>query len=127
MPKLGINRPKTLKEMREEIFAFVDGKGSLAFKEISSQQHEFWGYYADWDWFLLGQNVMGGMMSLPNTWPFLCMDVKQYQLHLGASPYGPLGIDTAHNALADAIWTKEYWRYLEQNRRDGSATCRLCD
>lgn len=116
-PKLGNDKRKTLKEMREDIYAFVDQ---------ARGHHEFWGYYADWDWFLLAQNIMGGVLSLPERWPLLCLDVKQYQLQIGATPYGSLGINTAHNALGDAIWTKDYWCYLEQRCRDGDALCGLC-
>ena len=93
--------PKTLIEMRKEINEFVTGATP-----------EFWGYFAAWDWLLLGQHIMGGMLSLPKTWPHLCMDVKQYQRHLGAKAFTPLARALEHNALNDAIWTKEYWEYL---------------
>ena len=95
--------PKTLIEMRREIKEFVGTK-----------QAQFWGFYAAWDWLLLGQHIMEGMLSLPANWRHLCMDVKQWQIQSGAPEFPPLPNTEAHNALNDAIWTRDYYKYLER-------------
>lgn len=95
--------PITLLEMRAPIKEFIGPKPA-----------QFWGYYAAWDWLLLGQHIMEGMLSLPANWRHLCMDVKQWQIQSGAPPFAPLARDKEHNALNDAIWTKDYYKYLER-------------
>ena len=100
-PKLGEGPRSTLLEMRKDITAFVGKKPA-----------QFWGYYAAWDWLLLGQHIMGGMMKLPANWREICMDVKQWQIQAGAPQYMGLPAHLAHNALNDAIWTMEYHEHL---------------
>lgn len=119
LSRLGSEPTKSLDQIKDEIQYFVGGK--------AFGQPEFWGYFADWDWFLLGQEVFGGMFKMPSHWPNLCMDVKQYAIHLGEPRcrFQKQPPDEEHNALNDAIWTKDYWRYLKA-REKSDLVCSLC-
>lgn len=78
---------------------------------------QFWGYYADYDWYLFCR-MMGGWFGLPKTWPKLCRDVAQYQEDM-ACPTLPSAADfqPAHNALTDARWTRAAWERVEAWRK----------
>lgn len=71
---------------------------------------EIWAYYADYDWVALCQ-LYGTMMDLPEGWPMFCRDVKQLAASCG-NPDLPKQQTVEHNALADAVWTKQAWAYL---------------
>ena len=79
----------------------------------------FWGYYADYDWFLFCR-LLGGMLKLPTKWPQLCMDLKQWAIQLKVPVPKQAGLQ--HNALADAKWHAEIHKFLsaysKQNRLD---------
>lgn len=75
------------------------------------EKPEFWAYYADYDWVVLCQ-LFGTMMDLPKGWPMYCRDVKQLCDSLGNPPLPEQG-KGEHHALADAIWTKEAWEFLQ--------------
>jgi hypothetical protein len=81
------------------------------------EKPEIWGYYADYDWVALCQ-LYGTMMQLPEGWPMFAMDVKQWAVMLG-SPKLPEQTSTEHNALSDALWTKEAWEFLDQQADSG--------
>jgi hypothetical protein len=84
----------TRQECKEEVIKFCGPKP------------EFWTYYGAYDWVALCQ-LFGTMMELPDDWPRMAFDVKQ----LAKSRFNPLLIKqddaTAHNALFDAIWTRD--------------------
>jgi hypothetical protein len=90
-------------EIAQKIKAFIMGD-SLP---------DFWGYYADYDWYLFCR-LFGGMLKLPAGWPNLCMDVKQLALHMGMPHINKIvpPPDDAHNALSDAKWTMEMYKKL---------------
>lgn len=79
-------------------------------KAFAGEKPEFWAYYADYDWVVLCQ-LFGTMMDLPKGWPMYCRDVKQLCDDRG-NPELPKQVSQEHNALADAIWTKEAWEFL---------------
>lgn len=72
---------------------------------------EIWAYYADYDWVALCQ-IHGRMIDLPKGWPKYCRDVKQLADSLG-NPKLPEQKSQEHNALADALWTREAWQFLQ--------------
>jgi hypothetical protein len=72
---------------------------------------EFWGYYADYDWVVFCW-LFGSMMKLPKGYPMYCRDIKQYCDSLG-NPSLPKEGKGEHNALADAIWNKLAFEFLE--------------
>lgn len=74
------------------------------------REPEFWAYYADYDWVVLCQ-LYGRMIDLPEGWPMFCRDVKQLAVDRGG-PKLPEQSATAHDALNDAIWTREAWGFL---------------
>jgi hypothetical protein len=71
---------------------------------------EFWGYYADYDWVVFCQ-LFGKMIDLPKGWPMYCRDLKQWCDSLG-NPKLPEQKSTEHNALADAKWNREVYKFL---------------
>ena len=71
---------------------------------------EFWAYYADYDWVVLCQ-LFGRMIDLPTGWPMFCRDVQQVRAEMGVDGLPPQN-GTAHNALDDALWTREAHAFL---------------
>jgi hypothetical protein len=82
--------------------------------DFMGEKPEIWAYYADYDWVVLCQ-LFGTMMQLPKGWPMYCRDVKQLCDSRG-NPKLPEQKSQEHNALADAIWTKEAWEFLSQSQ-----------
>lgn len=78
--------------------------------EFMDEKPEIWAYYADYDWVVLCQ-LFGRMIDLPKGWPMYCRDVKQLCDSLG-NPKLPEQPGTEHDALEDAIWTREAWQFL---------------
>lgn len=85
--------------------------GATILGYIGAEKPEFWGYYADYDWVVLCQ-CFGAMIDLPKGWPMFCMDIKQLAVEKG-NPRLPEQKDIEHNALADAAWNREAYRFLE--------------
>lgn len=85
--------------------------GSKVLAFVGDEKPEFWGYYADYDWVALCQ-LYGTMMDLPKGFPMFCRDVKQLCVSLG-DPELPKQLGPEHNALADALWTKHAWEFLQ--------------
>jgi hypothetical protein len=77
---------------------------------LASGKPEFWGYYADYDWVALCQ-LYGTMMQLPKHFPMFCMDLKQLSVMKG-NPKHPKQIASEHNALNDARWNADLYRFL---------------
>lgn len=97
--------------------------------------HEFYGYYADYDWVLFC-SLFGTMMQLPKGFPMYCIDLKQMidakcdsinkEVQL-TSPGTPLVTHKSmkennpfypkqtneHNALEDAKWNMELYKFLQ--------------
>jgi len=75
---------------------------------------QFWGYYADYDWYLFSR-IFGGMLKIPEHFGMLCLDLQQFFLHLDspgdARPPQPTD---QHNALADARWNASFYKNLIQ-------------
>lgn len=72
--------------------------------------HEFYGYYADYDWVLFC-SLFGRMIDLPKEFPMYCRDLKQMMDENGLSKEWkqencPDPKDE-HNALADAKWNQK--------------------
>lgn len=79
---------------------------------------EFWGYYADYDWYLLTR--MWGFVNMPKNFPKLCFDLKQTQHHLPGLVFLP-PLQPEHHALVDARWAKRAYDeavwYLDRRSR----------
>jgi hypothetical protein len=80
---------------------------------------DFYAYYADYDWVVFC-SLFGRMIDLPKGFPMYCRDLKQmfdekYPADLRKDirnlPYYPKQTDE-HNALADAKWNKELYKFL---------------
>lgn len=72
---------------------------------------EFWAYFGSYDWVALCQ-LFGPMIALPQGWPMMPLDVKQLQVMRGIKTL-PKQTTVEHNALNDALWTKEAWESLQ--------------
>lgn len=83
----------------------------IEIKEFSGKHPEFWGYFADYDWVVLCQ-LFGTMMELPEKWPMFCMDVQQERMRLRVREL-PKQQTAEHNALNDALWTRDCYYFLQ--------------
>jgi hypothetical protein len=73
---------------------------------------QFIGYYADYDWVLFCQ-LQGKMIDLPKGWPQFCWDIKQQANEHHISRF-PKQESVEHNALNDAIWTRDSHLWMEK-------------
>ena len=119
---------KTNKQIAEEIKKFVYNPTSI--KPLGTEESiEFYGYYSDYDWVVFAW-LFGKMIDLPKRFPMYCRDLKQtldkvlydrypYMLynerinHIKNSPLYPKQ-NNEHNALADARWNYEFYKFLKQ-------------
>jgi len=85
--------------------------GLLDFLRPSKEDKvEMWGYYSAYDHVALCW-LFGPMVDLPPGMPPLTMDVRQLAEQHG-NPRLPAKPANAHDALADARWTREAWLFL---------------
>lgn len=74
---------------------------------------ECYGYYSDYDWVVFC-SIFGRMLDLPKTFPMYCIDLKQTLDEKGTK--GQPGYpeqSNEHNALADAKWNYELYKFLK--------------
>jgi hypothetical protein len=71
------------------------------------------GYYADYDHVCLCQRF-GTMMQLPDYMPMFTLDLKQWCDDLG-NPSLPEQTEGEHNALLDARWLFDSYKWLKDN------------
>jgi len=100
----------TKEELRVALLDFVTMPSKKYDNKVT-----FIGYYADYDWVVLCQ-LFGTMMDLPKEFPMYCQDIKQTCDDLG-NPRLPRQQGLEHHALADAIWTKKAWNYLQSLKK----------
>lgn len=84
---------------------------------------ELWGYYSSYDHVLLAQ-LWGRMVDLPPGVPMITLDVQQEALRRGLENSLPKQAGDLHNALADARWIRDTWRYL--NGKGAPRYCSAC-
>ena len=66
-----------------------------------------WAYYPSYDWVAFCW-LFGKMIDLPKGYPMFPMDLQQWWVQLGRPPgVKPPDPTDAHNALADARWTRD--------------------
>lgn len=115
---------KSNKVIAEEIKEFI----LTPYVDYGNSNHEFYGYYADYDWVLLC-SLFGTMMNLPKGFPMFCIDLKQMlDAKISTKEIRSIGYKAAvkrikdndsypqqeneHNALADAKWNKKLFDFL---------------
>ena len=80
---------------------------------------EIWTYYGDYDWVVTCQ-LFGPMIKLPEHFPQLALDLKQWALQQGvrqsAKEVVPQ-VNGEHNALEDARWNWRLYDYLSERER----------
>ena len=82
---------------------------------IGDAQPEFWAYFGEYDWIALRQ-LFGDMLNWPKGWPLCHLDIEQWRISLGGVELPPQA-SSLHDALSDALWTRDSWRYLESIER----------
>jgi hypothetical protein len=116
LPHLGFNKPadeswvdfyypgRMYPEMNErsELFKNPDQIKNDLIEFITGDNIEFWAYYGDYDWVCLCR-LFGQMIDLPEGWPKLCYDLRQWLNHKGLD-YIRQPDDAPHHALLDARW-----------------------
>jgi hypothetical protein len=90
---------------------FTNSEIAASIHAFVGEKPEFWAYYADYDWVVFCQ-LFGRMIDLPKSWPMFCRDVKQLCADRG-NPELPKQKTGEHHALADALWTKQAWEFLQ--------------
>lgn len=109
-------KENVLPHLRGEGFEYAPDDLREALLTFAGEKPEFWAYYGAYDWVVLCQ-VFGRMIDLPEGWPMFVRDVKQYAADLG-NPRLPKQTGSEHDALADAIWTKGAFEFLQRLDRE---------
>jgi hypothetical protein len=110
LPTYGDPRWKSRGGIRYEVEVFI--------ATTSQSRHvEFWAYYADYDWVAFCQ-LFGTMIKLPIGFPRFCMDLKQLSELVGSPRHPPPPVDE-HDALADARWNLDLFRFLRDYAERG--------
>ena len=96
-------------------FNIDDEKSDIYVGETCSDKPEFYAYYADYDWVVFCW-LFGRMVDLPEGFPMYCIDLKQELdslkiLKQNSNNY-PKQINN-HNALADAKWNYELYKFIK--------------
>lgn len=97
-------------ELRGPVLERVDIARKIV--EFAGDRPEFWAYFCSYDWVALCQ-LFGTMMDLPGGWPMWCRDLKHEASRLSVTDL-PAQLDGKHNALADALWTRKAWEYVQK-------------
>ena len=129
---------KTNKQIAEEVVVFVNSEsikqtGNCHTASQLTQEGvdtirkgyvepQFYGYYCDYDWVVFCW-LFGKMMNLPKGFPYYCIDLKQIldeqciKLKETAKTIKELNgypkQTNEHNALADARWNFELYKFLQ--------------
>ena len=119
---------KTNKQIAEEIKDFIENPPGI-YQQITLDENKFYGYYADYDWVVFCW-LFGKMIDLPKGFPMYCIDLKQMMDEvikkpvIGGTIFGYRNITdlkndsnypkqtNEHNALADARWNYELYKFL---------------
>lgn len=80
-------------------------------EDSPQEDHELWGYYADYDHVILAQ-LFGRMVDMPDELPWYTLDLKQEMKRLGVDQL-PAQLGVQHHALADARWNKVVYDHLQ--------------
>jgi hypothetical protein len=113
LPGYGDPRWRTRAQIADRVRAFCL---ETFIYDDKSTKPQLWAYYADYDWVALCQ-LFGLMIDLPKGFPMYCMDLKQWSVMLG-DPDHPKQASGEHDALADARWNRELYRFLEERSRE---------
>jgi hypothetical protein len=111
---------KSNKQIAEEIKEFIYNQNDYdKYSSKFKSKPEFYGYYSDYDWVVFCW-LFGKMNDLPNGFPKYCRDLQQIFDEKKGSVKGRVkdlpgypvnkGI---HNALNDAEWTYELYKFLK--------------
>lgn len=130
LPPFGDKEWAPRAQIRDELLSYL-GYPSPVHNELRGlpgsgappkESPEFWGYYSDYDWVAFCQ-LWGRMIDLPEGMPMHCLDVKQLAHELGVRKPKDIGAEQTggqHDALRDALWTRDYYyklRALQEQRR----------
>jgi hypothetical protein len=112
--------------VRRNVLPKIDWRTAVSRSECRNRLLEFVGpdpapefiaYVGAYDWVCLA-GLLGRMVDLPAGWPKFALDVKQFWVMLGKPPLPPKPPENqAHNALADARWTRAAWNALVAESR----------
>lgn len=110
---VGLHRSR--KQISNDVRNFVTNGGT----EFDNQ---LWGYYSSYDHVVLAQ-LFGRMVDMPDGVPWFTRDIKQEQERISDNWFKhglllPEHKGTAHNALDDAVWTRDAYLFLQQIERE---------
>ena len=110
LPQLSSEPRRPRSQIRDDLHGFFASSGTP----------EFWAECGEYDWIVLRQ-LFGAIADWPAGWPYLAMDIEQWRLQLAAPPFAPQP-EGLHNALADALCTRDRWRWVA-DLAAGQAKC----
>jgi hypothetical protein len=104
---------RTNEEAREEIIAFTKDTGyGIDPGSSAKEDNQFYTWYGAYDWVLLSQ-VFDEMVNLPSNFPMYTRDLKYIvDLHKISKAKLPKQVNDNHNALEDARWNMEVYKYI---------------
>jgi len=118
---------KTKKQIAEDIYDFCITYDST--KSVKENNPEFYAYYADYDWVVFCW-LFGRMIDLPKGFPMYCKDLKQILDESAVNYSNTRKLEPSlkllkehtkyprqeneHNALADAKWNYELYKFLNR-------------
>jgi len=91
--------------VHHEAYEHHVGSMDSFFEAKFTDSHQFYGYFADYDWVVFCQ-LFGRMVNLPAGFPMYCTDLKQEMVRLNAPDTIKPNNAFEHNALADARWNE---------------------
>jgi len=118
----GYDRDKAYRHefVGQHVMPYLDGKPTTPRDDAARQIAAFiqpgadlWGYFPSYDHVALAQ-LYGTMMDLPNHIPMRTNCIAQLA-QMGRVGRIPVPNDAAHDALADARWTRDAFHWLLQH------------
>ncbi len=133
LKSIGKSNEQIAKEIKQ--FIYTNEEVDFTRNDIAGNEHysygilntnpKFYGYYSDYDWVVFCW-LFGNMMQLPKGFPMYCKDLKQMldekeiarqdgtdMVELRNLPTYPKQTNE-HNALSDAKWNFELFKFLQQ-------------
>lgn len=112
LPHLSRGYRRSRKDIAHDIVNFV----GRPIEGMPYVKPEFWAYFADYDWVVLCQ-LYGRMVDLPKGFPYYCLDLKQLMHMEGVDKAKlPKQAGTHHDALEDARWVRDAYKYIVTTR-----------
>lgn len=130
--KYGKSNMEIAQEIKDFVYRGAECSSGLS-QWDKENKIEFYGYYSAYDWVAFCQ-LYSIMMNIPDGFPWYCIDLKQeldkfiegdfYRISSTTLIHGNIKDHenypkqtNEHNALSDAIWNRDLYRFLESLKK----------